>query len=96
MKRNIRNSNYLLIKTIYMSNLEKSISILLNNRVDANYILLIELITCICLLNFLNYYIAELLLPFVIKKKKNPSPRFATKRFFLNNGEREKTYLKRY
>ena len=70
MKRNIRNNNYLLIKTIYMSNLEKNISILQNKRVDANYILLIGLITCICLLNFLNYYIAELLLPFVIKKKK--------------------------
>ena len=82
-----------------MSNLKKNISILQNNRVDANYILLIELITCICLLNFFNYYIAELLLPFAIKKKKlkkkkkKPSPRFATKRFFLNNGER---YLKRY
>ena len=79
MKRNIRNSNYLLIKTIYMSNLKKNISILLNNRVDANYILLIELITCICLLNFLNYYIAELLLPFV-KKKKNKNKKSSAKK----------------
>ena len=70
MKRNIRNNNYLLFKTIYMSNLEKNISIPQNNRVDANYILLIGLITCIYLLNFLIYYIAELLFPFVIKKKR--------------------------
>ena len=43
-----------------------------------------------------NKYLGRTFVKTFYLNKVSPSPRFATKRFFLNNGEREKTYLKRY